>query len=210
MQLTLDQLKQLLPKNSSVEDWHEALSQLLPKYEINTPLRIAAFIAQCSHESGHFEKLVENLNYGSKGLVMTWPKRFTTTDLVNKYTRQPEMIANFVYANRLGNGDEASGDGWKYRGRGLIQLTGKYNYQKFADEVGMSLEEVIPYLETKQGAAEAACFFWKNNKLNKFADAKDIKGLTKAINGGLTGIDDRIQQYEHALNILGSNNEVAE
>jgi putative chitinase len=185
-------------------DWCDVLNVLMPKYDIDSPQRIAAFIAQCSHESGHFEKLIENLNYGAKGLVMTWPKRFTTPELANKYARQPEMIANFVYANRLGNGDESSGDGWKYRGRGLIQLTGKYNYQKFADAVEMDLEQVTRYLETKQGAAEAACLFWKNNKLNSYADVGDIKGMTKVINGGYIGLPEREENYKKALNILGT------
>jgi putative chitinase len=185
-------------------DWCDILNDLMPKYDIDSPQRIAAFIAQCSHESGHFEKLIENLNYGAKGLIMTWPKRFTSTDQVNKYARQPEMIANYVYANRLGNGDELSGDGWKYRGRGLIQLTGKYNYQKFADTVGMDLEQVTRYLETKQGAAEAACLFWKNNKLNSHADVGDIKGMTKVINGGYIGLPEREENYRKALNILGT------
>lgn len=185
-------------------DWCDVLNVLMPKYDIDSPQRIAAFIAQCSHESGHFEKLIENLNYGAKGLVMTWPKRFTSPELANKYARQPEMIANFVYANRLGNGGEMSGDGWKYRGRGLIQLTGKYNYQKFADAVGMDLEQVTRYLETKQGAAEAACLFWKNNKLNSYADVGDIKGMTKVINGGYIGLPEREENYRKALNILGT------
>ena len=185
-------------------DWCDVLNVLMPKYDIDSPQRIAAFIAQCSHESGHFEKLIENLNYGAKGLVMTWPKRFTSPELANKYARQPEMIANYVYANRLGNGDELSGDGWKYRGRGLIQLTGKYNYQKFADTVGMDLEQVTRYLETKQGAAEAACLFWKNNKLNSYADVGDIRGMTKVINGGYIGLPEREENYKKALNILGT------
>jgi putative chitinase len=201
--ITSEMLQKLQIKKDSIE-WAEILNNLLPKYNIDSPQRIAAFIAQCSHESGHFEKLIENLNYGAKGLVMTWPKRFTSPELANKYARQPEMIANFVYANRLGNGDELSGDGWKYRGRGLIQLTGKYNYQKFADTVGMDLEQVTRYLETKQGAAEAACLFWKNNKLNSYADVGDIKVMTKVINGGYIGLPEREENYRKALNILGT------
>lgn len=198
--ITPEQLQKL---GISVE-WCQVLNDLLPKYDIDSPQRIASFIAQCSHESGHFQKLVENLNYGVTGLATTWPKRFTTAELVNKYARQPEMIANFVYANRLGNGDESSGDGWKYRGRGLIQLTGKYNYQKFADTVGVNLDEITKYLETKQGAVEAACFFWMNNKLNSYADVGDIKGMTKVINGGYNGLPNREENYKKALNILGT------
>lgn len=201
--ITSELLEKLGIKKDSFA-WSDILNDLLPKYDINSPQRIASFIAQCSHESGHFEKLVENLNYGAKGLIMTWPKRFTTTELVHKYERQPEAIANFVYSNRLGNGDELSGDGWKYRGRGIIQLTGKYNYQNFADTVGMSLEEVIDYLQTKRGAAEAACLFWKNNKLNSYADKGDIKGMTKVINGGFLGLIEREENYREALTILGT------
>lgn len=199
------ELLQKLGIKKDFSDWSIILNDLLPKYDIDSPQRIAAFIAQCSHESGHFESLVENLNYGAKGLIMTWPKRFTTTELANKYARQPEAIANFVYANRLGNGDESSGDGWKYRGRGIIQLTGKYNYQKFADEVGISLEESINYLQTKQGATEAACLFWKNNNLNRFADDGDIRGMTKVINGGFLGLSEREENYKKALTALGTN-----
>lgn len=201
--ITPELLQKLGIKKDSSE-WSIILNDLLPKYDVDSPQRIAAFIAQCSHESGHFEKLVENLNYGAKGLVMTWPKRFTTSELANKYERQPEAIANFVYANRLGNGDESSGDGWKYRGRGIIQLTGKYNYQKFADEVGISLEESINYLQTKQGATEAACLFWKNNNLNRFADNGDIRGMTKVINGGFLGLSEREDNYKKALTALGT------
>ena len=149
--ITPEQLHQLGITHST-DRWCDVLNNLLPKYDIDTPQRIAAFIAQCSHESANFTTLSENLNYGVTGLARTWPKRFTTAELMNKYARQPEMIANFVYANRLGNGDESSGDGWKYRGRGLIQLTGKENYQHFADSIGMNLDDVPEYLETLSGA----------------------------------------------------------
>lgn len=199
--ITTEQLQQL-GITKLTEAWCNVLNNLLPKYDIDTPQRIAAFVAQCSHESANFTALSENLNYGVTGLARTWPKRFTTAELVNKYARQPEMIANFVYANRLGNGDEASGDGWKYRGRGLIQLTGKENYQHFADSIGKNLEDVPEYLETPSGATEAACWFWKKNKLNSYADVGDIKGMTKIINGGFLGLDERTQKYQHALSVL--------
>ena len=140
--------EQLLSLNilKDFKEWTEVLNKLLPKYQIDSPQRIAAFLAQTIHESAYFTDLHENLNYGLAGLVATWPKRFTTPELANKYARHPEMSANFVYANRLGNGDEDSGDGWKYRGRGLIQLTGKSNYQAFADSIEMNLEDVPNYL----------------------------------------------------------------
>ena len=202
MELTLDQLKQLLPKNPYVDHWHHALSQLLPDYEINTPERIAAFIAQCSHESGGFVALKENLNYRAVTLRKIFPKYFPTDDLANAFAGKPEMIANRVYASRMGNGDEASGDGFRYCGRGLIQLTGKSNYQSFADSLEMNVEDVPDYLSTFEGAAQSACWFWESNNLNRFADSGDIKGLTKAINGGYIGLEDRIQHYDHAMQIL--------
>jgi putative chitinase len=202
MELTLDQLKQLLPKNQYVDHWHHALSQLLPDYEINTPERIAAFIAQCSHESGGFVALKENLNYRAVTLRKIFPKYFPTDDLANAFAGKPEMIANRVYASRMGNGDEASGDGFRYCGRGLIQLTGKSNYQSFADSLEMNVEDVPDYLSTFEGAAQSACWFWESNNLNRFADSGDIKGLTKAINGGYIGLEDRIQHYDHAMQIL--------
>ena len=203
---------EILQKLGISVEWCEILNDLLPKYQIDSPQRIASFIAQCSHESAHFTALKENLNYGITGLVKTWPKRFTTPELATKYTRRPEQIANYVYANRLGNGDEASGDGWKYCGRGLIQLTGKSNYQAFADSIEMNLEDVPNYLETKEGAVEAACWFWKENKLNKWVDANDFDGLSDVINrgrkttqiGDAIGYSDRLDQYKKALNILGT------
>ena len=202
MELTLDQLKQLLPKNPYVDHWHHALSQLLPDYDINSPQRIAAFIAQCSHESGGFTALKENLNYRAVTLRKIFPKYFPTDDLANAFAGKPEMIANRVYASRMGNGDEASGDGFRYCGRGLIQLTGKSNYQSFADSLEMNVEDVPDYLSTFEGAAQSACWFWESNNLNRFADAGDIKGLTKAINGGNIGLEDRILHYDHAMQIL--------
>lgn len=203
--ITSEQLKQLLPNTPKIDDWSVVLNDILPKYDINDERRIAHFLAQCMHESANFTSLKENLNYSGTGLVKTWPKRFTTPDLVNHYARQPEMIANFVYANRLGNGDELSGDGWKYRGRGLIQLTGKSNYQAFADSVGMKIDEVPSYLETLQGATEAACWFWKTNNLNSYADVDDIRGLTKAVNGpAMLGLHERENNFNRAITVLGT------
>ena len=206
MELTKDQLKKLLPKNPYIDYWHTALSQLLPDYEIDSPRRIAAFIAQCAHESGNFMILQENLNYRPATLRKIFPKYFPTDALANEYCSRPnkqEAIANRVYANRMGNGDEASGDGFRYRGRGLIQLTGKDNYTFFAGSLGISVEEAAEYTQTFEGAAQSACWFWETNKLNQWADKGDIVTLTKRINGGTIGLDDRIKHYEHALHILG-------
>ncbi len=206
MELTLQKLKQLLPKNPYVEQWHSALAQLLPDYEINTPQRIAAFIAQCAHESGGFTALKENLNYRPVTLRKIFPKYFPDVTIANDYCSRPnkqEAIANRVYANRMGNGDEQSGDGYKYCGRGLIQLTGKDNYTWFAESLEISAEEASEFLATFEGAVQSACWFWESNNLNQWADKGDIVTLTKRINGGTIGLEDRIKHYEHALHVLG-------
>lgn len=204
MELTLDNLKQLLPKNPYINQWHHALSQLLPDYEINTPKRIAAFMAQCAHESGDFIFLSENLNYKAESLMKVFPKYFTDMGTAKAYEKNPQKIANRIYANRMGNGDEASGDGFKYRGRGLIQLTGKTNYTWFAASLEISPEEAAEYMQTFEGAAQSGCWFWETNKLNDLADKGDIVKMTKVINGGTIGLEDRIKHYEHALHILGA------
>jgi putative chitinase len=208
MQLTKEQLKQLLPKNPYIDNWYNALSQLLPDYEINTPQRIAAFIAQCAHESAEFTALKENLNYRAATLRKIFPKYFPNDEIANRYASLPnkqEAIANRVYANRMDNGDEASGDGFRYCGRGLIQLTGKSNYSWFAASIGISVEEASEYLQTFEGAAQSACWFWETNNLNQWADKGDILTLTKRINGGTIGLDDRIKHYQHALHVLGGH-----
>jgi len=203
--ITQEQLKQLLPKNPYVSHWHKALEQLFPDYEINTPKRMAAFIAQCAHESGGFMVLTENLNYRWQSLRKIFPKYFPNDAIAQDYAGRPnkqEAIANRVYASRMGNGDEASGDGFRFRGRGLIQLTGRHNYTWFAASLEISPEEATEYLMTCEGAAQSACWFWETNKLNQWADAGDILTLTKRINGGTIGLDDRIKHYEHALHVL--------
>lgn len=207
MELTLDQLKLLLPRNQYIEQWHSALARLLPEYHIDTPQRIAAFIAQCSHESAEFTVLKENLNYRWQTLRKVFPKYFPTDLIAQQYSSQPnkqEAIANRVYANRMGNGPEESGDGYRYCGRGLIQLTGRENYSWFAASIDISVEEASDYLQTFEGAVQSACWFWETNDLNRFADVGDIKSLTKAINGGFIGLEDRISHYEHALQVLGA------
>ena len=206
MELSKQQLKELLPKNPYIDNWHQALSQLLPDYDINTSNRIAAFVAQCAHESGGFMVLKENLNYKAASLRKLFSKYFHNDDIANEYASKPnkqEAIANRIYANRMGNGDEASGDGYKYCGRGLIQLTGKSNYTAFADSLEIDPEEASQYLATFEGAAQSACWFWETNNLNQWADKGDIVTLTKRINGGTIGLDDRIKHYEHALHVLG-------
>ena len=201
--LTLDQLKQMV-KNPHIDHWYAVLEQLLDDYDINTPLRVAHFIAQCAHESGNFVFIKENLNYKAASLRKVFPKYFPTDALAAQYANKPEMIANRVYANRMGNGDEQSGDGYRYCGRGLIQLTGRSNYENFAASLEISPEEAAEYLGTFEGAAQSACWFWESNNLNVEADAGDIKKMTKKINGGYIGLADRIHHYEHALHIMGA------
>lgn len=200
--LTKNQLSQLLPGNSYINEWYEALSQLLPDYDINTPQRIAAFIAQCSHESAGFKFLKENLNYRAESLMRVWPRHFPTIEIARQYAHQQEKIANRAYANRMSNGDEASGDGWRFCGRGLIQLTGRNNYEAFAESIETPVEEIPEYLATFEGAAQSACWFWDTNGLNKWADLGDMVTLTKKINGGTLGLEDRIKHYKHALEVL--------
>ena len=196
-------LQEMIGKNQYLDYWYNAICEILPEYEINTPHRVAAFIAQCAHESGGFKFLKENLNYKAPSLRRVFAKYFPTDDLARAYEKRPEMIANRVYANRMGNGPEESGDGWKYCGRGLIQLTGKNNYTFFAGSLDMDVEDVPEYLETFEGAVQSACVFWEQNNLNQWADKGDILTLTKRINGGTIGLDDRIKHYNHALHVLG-------
>lgn len=204
MQLTEKQLKEMVHGIPYAQNWLGALNQLMPDYEINTPKRVAAFIAQCAHESGGFRFLRENLNYKAESLIKVFPKYFKDMATAQAYARQPQKIANRVYANRMGNGDEASGDGWRYCGRGLIQLTGKDNYSWFAASIETPVEQVSEYLETFEGAAQSACWFWETNNLNQWADKGDIVTMTKRINGGTIGLEDRIKHYNHALHVLGA------
>ena len=202
--ILIEQLKKIIPTNKETAAWLEVLTTVLPKYGVNTPLRLAGFLAQTAHESGDFKSIEENLNYSAEGLIKTWPTRFNTNN-TKAYARKPEAIANKVYADRMGNGNEASGDGWKFRGRGIKQLTGRDNYTQFAKAIGITAEEATEYCSTKRGAVESAAWFWKTNNLNRFADADDIVGLTKAINGGTIGLADRKKKYSIAKTVLSSN-----
>ena len=199
-----EQLKEMIPKNPYVDQWFEAIYEILPEYEITTPQRVAAFLAQCAHESGGFVFLKENLNYKAASLRRVFPKYFPDDAIAAQYAGKGEMIANRVYANRMGNGPEESGDGFRYCGRGLIQLTGKNNYTFFAGSLDIPVEEASEYLQTFEGAVQSACFFWEQNKLNQWADAGDILTLTKRINGGTIGLEDRQKHYQHALHIFGA------
>ena len=202
-EFTVQQLQELIGNNPNIDNWHSAIINICPDYAIDTPHRLAAFIAQCAHESGNFRFIRENLNYRAASLMKTWPRHFPTMEIAQQYANKPEKIANRAYANRMGNGDEASGDGWRYLGRGLIQLTGKENYTWFAASLEMPVDQVVEYLGTFEGAVQSACFFWENNGLNQWADIGDILTLTKRINGGTIGLEDRIKHYKHACKVLG-------
>jgi putative chitinase len=203
MEITQQQLGQCIGNNPYLENWAEALNKILPEYEINTPERVAAFIAQAAHESDGFTALHENLNYRPETLRKVFPRYFPDDATAAQYAHNPEMIANRVYANRMGNGNEASGDGFRYCGRGLIQLTGHDNYQAFADSISTDITQIPAYLQTFEGAVQSACWFWENNNLNQYADSGDILAMTKRINGGTNGLEDRQSRYNQALQVFG-------
>lgn len=201
---TEEKLAACLPGNRDVSVLYQAMLDILPRYQINTVERVAAFLAQCAVESADFTVMRENLNYSAKGLTLTWPRRFPTLESAQPYHRNPEKIANRVYGGRLGNGPEASGDGYRYRGRGYIQLTGKANYQTFANAVNRSLAEVIGYLETQPGALESACWYWSRNNINAIADKRDMVRATEVINGGHHGLEQRSDNFIRNLKILSA------
>jgi putative chitinase len=206
--ITKEQLAQLIPGNPYLDQWCNALNEILPDYGIDTPQRVAAFVAQCAHESGNFRALKENLNYRAETLRKLFSKYFPTDDLARAYASMPnkqEAIANRIYASRMGNGDEQSGDGFRFCGRGLIQLTGRDNYTFFAGSLDIPVEEAAEYLQTFEGAVQSACWFWETNNLNQWADKDDILTLTKRINGGTIGLEDRKKHYEHAKHVLGAH-----
>ena len=204
MTLTKDHIIHILHGNSDAAAWADAAMEILPKYEINTPNRIAGFFAQCGHESMNFTVLSENLNYRAETLEKLFSKYFSKAGRnAADYAKQPEKIANVIYANRMGNGDTASGDGFKFRGRGIVQLTGKDNYSAFALSIKMTLPDVIEYVQTKKGALESACWYWASRNINAACDANDITKMSKLVNGGTIGLEDRRKHYEAALAILG-------
>ena len=204
--ITAEQFHKLFPRNPEPQVWAEAMANVFPVYEINTPQRVAAFLAQCGHESGGWTTFEENLNYSAQGLRKIFGKYFPNDELALAYQRQPEKIANRIYCNRMGNGDEASGDGYKYRGRGPIQLTGKANYTAFAKDMFEDWQNVVENPDwvtyDKDFALMSAIWFWNKNKLNHEADIGDIKTMTKKINGGYIGLEDRIKHYNECIHEL--------
>ena len=204
--ITAEQFAHLFPRAQDPTGWAEAMNNVFPTYDINTPQRVPAFLAQCGHESGGWTVFEENLFYSAQGLMKVFPKYFPTADLANAYAKQPEKIANRIYGGRMGNGPEDSGDGYKYRGRGPIQLTGKDNYRAFAKEMFDDWENLFENPDwvtaDRDFALMSAIWFWNKNKLNVQADAGDIKLMTKKINGGYIGLEDRIKHYNEAIHLL--------
>ena len=185
------------------EQWLKPLEITFAKYDINTPKRQAAFIGQCAHESNNFKTLEENLNYSAGALMRTWPSRFPDANTAEKYAFYPQAIANKVYGGRMGNGVEETNDGWKYHGRGLIQLTGKENYANCGSGMGVDLLSMPDLLNTPEYAALSAGWFWNKKGLNTLADAGDYETMTKRINGGTLGLEDRKAKIAKVLSVLG-------
>ena len=209
-ELQKEHLAKLIPGNKNVDEWFEALVDVMPKYGINTERRAAHFISQCAHESNNFRSLQENLNYSEKALNAVFGRYFGSASHKRnaaEYARNPEKIANYVYMDefrkyKMGNVNE--GDGWLFRGRGLKQLTGRENYTRFGATVDMTAEEAAVYVATEKGAVESACWFWDANKLNDIADTDDVVRMTKKINGGNIGLADRQQRYAKAMEVFGN------
>jgi putative chitinase len=182
--------------------WVDALNETFQRFDISTPIQQASFIGQCGHECSNFRILEENLNYRAETLMKLWKSRFPTIEIANEYARNPKKIANKVYASRMGNRDESSGDGYRFRGRGCIQLTGHANYFHAGNACGEDFVMNPDLVATPKYAAMTAGWFWNTHKLNQYADRQDFTLMTKKINGGTIGLDDRIKHINHALDIL--------
>ena len=205
MQVTLELLQHMCPKTKKavLEGYVEPLNTVAEYYEMTAnPARLAGFLAQTAHESGGFNFIKENLNYSKEGLRKIFPKYFPTDELAQQYASRQRQMCIRDSANRMGNGPEESGDGYRFCGRGLIQLTGRQNYTKLANDLGISVEETAKYLETPNGAVSSAGWFWDNNNLNQYCDKGDFITLTKRINGGTIGLADRQHHFDEAMHYL--------
>ena len=209
--LTAEQLSQIMPAVPDPPGWTAVLNRSFAEFEVDSLVRMAAFLAHVAHESNELRTLTENLNYSAAGLRATWPKRFTSDAQAQSFARQPERIADFVYASRLGNGDEASGDGWRFRGRGLLQLTGRSQYRSAGAELELPLETQPAVLEQAEPASRSAGLFWLSHGLNELADLsgdrvdddEDFILITKRINGGTAGLAKRKAYWSLAKQVLG-------
>lgn len=209
--ITDAQLASIMPRAKNPSAWVTVLNGILDRFEIGTAARAAAFLAQIAHESGELNRMEENLSYSAARLVAVWPKRFLSVQSAAQYERNPRRLANFVYAKRMGNADAASGDGWQFRGRGLIQLTGRGNYRSVGQAIGLPLEITPDLLLEPMPAAMAACHFWKSRGLNELADDRnddnddeDFISITVAINGGRAGLTERRRYWDRAKAALGN------
>ena len=208
---TASMLHELLHKNPESAEWHAAMCEVLPRYGVDTPIRVAHFVSQCAHESNNFRTLEENLNYSAEALERVFPRYFGPGKRdPREYARNPEKIANYVYQDEFRSrqgqmGNTQPGDGWRFRGRGLKQLTGRNNYAAFGKTLDMTAEEAADYVSTKKGALESALWFWDRNRLNAVADTGDVVRITKIINGGDIGLADRQKRYEHAMRVFGES-----
>lgn len=202
--VTKEQLIKIFPHitKTDLDEICEPLNEAMKEFNIDTPQRQAMFLAQCAHESAHFKAVSENLYYRAETLLKVFPKYYKSLNEAVAHAKKPELIANKVYSNRMGNGDAASGDGYRYRGRGIIQLTGKSNYMECSKGLNVDLLKTPEYLETAVGACRSAAWFWDHNGLNSYADKGDIVGCTKRINGGTNGLTDRTALYKSAKSVL--------
>lgn len=201
---TADSLDQLMPNIDDSAGWFDSVNRLLPVFGITTAVRVAMFIAQTGHESGDYTEIQENLNYRATTLQEVFPRYFRDAD-PNDYAHQPEKIANRVYSGRMGNGDEESGDGWKFHGRGILQITGRDNYAECSQAIygDARLLDTPDLLCEKDGAVASACWFWNSRHLNEWSDQENIREVTRRINGGYIGLADRTQRYKKACSLFG-------
>jgi len=203
--ITEQQFRTLFPRASVGALPH--INRAMARYKINSPVRVAAFLAQVGHESAGLTTVVENLNYSAVGLSATWPKRYrgangAPNELAERIARNPQLIANHTYSDRMGNGPIESGDGWKYIGRGYIQTTGRTNYQALTDATGINFVAVPELLQQPEYAALSAAYYWQSNGLNELADAGQFDTITRRINGGTNGAADRTARWEKATKVL--------
>jgi putative chitinase len=198
--VSITQLRAIFPKIDPA--YMAPINETLNKYAITTKVRKACFLAQTGHESVMFMRFEENLNYSAEGLRATFPKYFASVAAAQPYARNPQKIANMVYANRMGNGAPGTNDGWSYRGRGAIQITGKDNYTRLAHDFNMTLPDTVAFLMTPRGAVMSAGWFWNGEHLNQYADNSDMKTITQRINGGLNGYDARMKLFNAGMAVL--------